>query len=170
MSRSLMTPALGLLLAAATLSAPTAHAGNLNSSETAVMVSLVLTVSVPLAASAGLVELSKAPFKASEKNRSRTPARVPAQPLPDMQVKDVKTDPQGGCEVQLQVPGKDDQTATLTWAKRDGSPADGFVVGQTVAFVPTPTGAGWNINDTTGKPLAYVPTASAAADSASGEW
>ena len=167
MSRSFATPALALILASSLL-APPARAGDLNSSETTMLISIVFTVSVPFAASVGLAELSAAPFKASAKRNAVK--RVPAKPLPEMEVKAVTTNTEGGRTVQLQVPGKDDQTATLEWPARADDPGAGFVVGQTVAFVPTPAGAGWNVHDAAGRQLAYVPTAYAAADSASTTW
>lgn len=169
MSRTFTTPAVALLLAATTVFTPCAHAGDghLNSSETGVLVSMVLTLSVPLAASTGLVELSKAPFKASEQRSARK--RVPAKPLPPMEIKEVTTDAEG-CTVQLQVPGNAEQTATLQWPARQDTPGAGFTVGQTVAFVPTPAGAGWNVTDGAGKTLAYVPTEYAAADNRTGTW
>lgn len=169
MSRTFAAPALALLLAATTVFTPRAHAsgGDLNSSEAGVLVSMVLTLSIPLAASVGLVELSKAPFKASEQRSARK--RVPAKPLPPMEVKDVTTDAQG-CKVQLQVPGNAEQTATLQWPTRQDNPGAAFAVGETVAFVPTPAGAGWNVTDGGGKTLAYVPTEYAAADNLTGTW
>lgn len=167
MSRSFATPALALILASSLL-APPARAGELNSSEATVFISVALTLSIPLAASAGLAGLSAAPFKASDRHKAAK--RVPATPLPEMEVKEVTPLPDGGRRVQLQVPDQEDQTATLEWPARADDPAAGFVVGQTVAFVPTPAGAGWNVHDAAGRQLAYVPTAYAAADSTSATW
>jgi len=68
--------------------------------------------------------------------------------------------------VQLQVPDKADQTATLHWpvTPKDEDPTAAFVVGQQVRFEPTPAGAGWNVKGAQGQTLAYVPTAYAAGD------
>ncbi|WP_286070747.1 hypothetical protein [Stenotrophomonas sp. 57] len=164
MFRCLRVPASALLLSA--LLVPTAHAGaapQLNSSEASVLITSVIVVSVPLAASAGLSELSKAPFKASE--RREKAQRTKAVPLPPMEVKKVETTPEGERQVQLQVPDKADQTATLRWPARvheDQSAA--FVVGQRVHFDPTGAGAGWTVKSAQGQALAYVPTAYAAGD------
>lgn len=164
MFRCLRVPASALLLSA--LLAPTVHAGaapQLNSSEASVLITSVIVVSVPLAASAGLSELSKAPFKASE--RREKAQRTKAVPLPPMEVKKVETTPEGERQVQLQVPDKADQTATLRWPARvheDQTAA--FVVGQRVHFDPTDAGAGWTVKSAQGQALAYVPTAYAAGD------
>ncbi len=164
MFRCLRVPASALLLSA--LLAPTVHAGaapQLNSSEASVLITSVIVVSVPLAASAGLSELSKAPFKASE--RREKAQRTKAVPLPPMEVKKVETTPEGERQVQLQVPDKADQTATLRWPARvheDQNAA--FVVGQRVHFDPTEAGAGWTVKSAQGQALAYVPTAYAAGD------
>lgn len=112
MFRCLRIPASALLLSA--LLVPTVHAGaapQLNSSEASVIVTSFVVLSLPLAASMGLSELSKAPFKASERNGRAT--RTKAVPLPPMEVKKVETTPEGERQVQLQVPDKADQTATL---------------------------------------------------------
>ena len=112
----------------------------------------------------GLAELSKAPFKASERN-GKVAARTPAVPLPPMEVKQVATTPAGDRQVHLQVPGKADQTATLQWPAAAGDdPIAGFVVGQQVRFDPTDAGAGWTVKSAQGQALAYVPTAYAAGD------
>ena len=71
----------------------------------------------------------------------------------------------GERQVQLQVPDKADQTATLRWPARvheDQTAA--FVVGQKVHFDPTEAGAGWTVKSAQGQALAYVPTAYAAGD------
>ncbi|MEX5406381.1 hypothetical protein VPH47_19285 [Stenotrophomonas sp. WED208] len=164
MLRYLRMPASALLLSA--LLVPTVHAGaapQLNSSEASVLITSLIVVSVPLAASAGLSELSKAPFKASERrDRAR---RTKAVPLPPMEVKKVETTPEGERQVLLQVPDKADQTATLRWPARvhEGQTA-AFVVGQQVHFDPTEAGAGWTVKSAQGQALAYVPTAYAAGD------
>ena len=160
--------ALPLLLA--TVLAPSAHAGaagQLNSSEASVLVTSMIVVSVPLAASVGLSELAREPFKASARN-GKAPPRTQAVPLPPMEVKQVRTTATGEHQVQLQVPDQPDQpdqTATLQWpAQAGGPPATGFVVGQQVRFQPTPAGAGWTVTSPQGQALAYVPTAYAAGD------
>ncbi len=163
MFRCLRVPASALLLSA--LLVPTVHAGaapQLNSSEASVLITSLIVVSVPLAASAGLSELSKAPFKASERNGRAT--RTKAVPLPPMEVKKVETTPEGERQVQLQVPDKADQTATLRWPGRVHEDQTAFVVGQRVHFEPTEAGAGWTAKSAQGQALAYVPTAYAAGD------
>lgn len=169
MSRSFAMPLAALLLATSLHPVPAqAAGGDLNSSEATLVISAVLTVSIPLAASTGLSQLSSAPFKASARHsRSK---RTPAQPVPAMEVKEVNRTPDGDWTVALQVPGQAEQTATLAWPARTDNPAAGFVVGETVAFVPTPAGSGWNVHDRAGKSLAYVPTDYAAADNASAVW
>ncbi|KAG0753515.1 hypothetical protein G6F24_012952 [Rhizopus arrhizus] len=112
MLRCLRVPASALLLSA--LLVPTVHAGaapQLNSSQASVIVTSFVVLSLPMAASMGLSELSKAPFKASERNGKAT--RTKAVPLPPMEVKKVETTPEGERQVQLQVPDKADHTATL---------------------------------------------------------
>ncbi|HDS1225215.1 hypothetical protein B9Y76_01485 [Stenotrophomonas maltophilia] len=165
MFRCLRVPATALLLSA--LVVPTVHAGaapQLNSSQASVIVTSFVVLSLPLAASMGLSELSKAPFKASERNGRA--ARTKAVPLPPMEVKKVETTQAGERQVQLQVPDKADQTATLHWpvTPKDEDPTAAFVVGQQVRFEPTPAGAGWNVKGAQGQTLAYVPTAYAAGD------
>ncbi|HDS1838241.1 TPA: hypothetical protein UOA81_003684 [Stenotrophomonas maltophilia] len=165
MFRCLRVPATALLLSA--LVVPTVHAGaapQLNSGQTSVLVTSLIVLSIPLATSMGLAELSKAPFKASERN-GKVAARTPAVPLPPMEVKQVATTPTGDRQVHLQVPGKADQTATLQWPAAAGDdPIAGFVVGQQVRFDPTDAGAGWTVKSAQGQALAYVPTAYAAGD------
>ncbi|WP_340572472.1 hypothetical protein [Stenotrophomonas sp. G106K1] len=167
MFRCLRIPASALLLSA--LLVPTVHAGaapQLNSSEVSVLITSVIVLSGPLALSADLSELSKAPFKASERG-NKTP-RTKAVPLPPMEVKKVETTTTGERQVQLQVPGKADQTATLRWpaqVREDQTTA--FVVGQQVQFDPTEAGAGWTVKSAQGQALAYVPTAYAAGDALS---
>lgn len=165
MLRCLRVPTTALLLSA--LLVPTVHAGaapQLNSSEASVIVTSFVVLSLPLAASMGLSELSKAPFKASERNARAT--RTKAVPLPPMEVKKVETTPTGERQVQLQVPDKADYTATLRWPvqPQGENPAAAFVVGQRVHFDPTEAGAGWNVKSAQGQTLAYVPTAYAAGD------
>lgn len=165
MFRCLRVPASALLLSA--LLVPTVHAGaapQLNSSQASVIVTSFVVLSLPMAASMGLSELSKAPFKASERNGKAT--RTKAVPLPPMEVKKVETTPEGECQVQLQVPDKADHTATLRWTvqPQGENPTDAFVVGQQVHFDPTEAGAGWNVKSAQGQILAYVPTAYAAGD------
>lgn len=165
MLRCLRVPTTALLLSA--LLVPTVHAGaapQLNSSEASVIVTSFVVLSLPLAASMGLSELSKAPFKASERNARAT--RTKAVPLPPMEVKKVETTPTGERQVQLQVPDKADHTATLRWPvqPQGENPAAAFVVGQRVHFDPTEAGAGWNVKSAQGQTLAYVPMAYAAGD------
>lgn len=168
MLRSLRAPAAALLLSALTV--PTVHAGaapHINSGQASVLVTSLIVVSVPLATSMGLAALSKAPFKASERN-GKVAERTPAVPLPPMEVKHVATTADGERQVQLQVPDKADQTATLQWPAIEGDdPVAGFVVGQQVRFDPTEAGAGWTVKNSDGKALAYVPTAYAAGDALS---
>ncbi|CAH0247946.1 MULTISPECIES: hypothetical protein [Stenotrophomonas] len=168
MLRSLRAPAAALLLSALTV--PTVHAGaapHLNSGQASVLVTSLIVVSVPLATSMGLAALSKAPFKASERN-GKVAERTPAVPLPPMEVKQVATTAAGERQVHLQVPDKADQTATLQWPAIEGDdPVAGFVVGQQVRFDPTDAGAGWTVKNSDGKALAYVPTAYAAGDALS---
>ena len=168
MLRSLRAPAAALLLSALTV--PTVHAGaapHIISGQASVLVTSLIVVSVPLATSMGLAALSKAPFKASERN-GKVAERTPAVPLPPMEVKQVATTAAGERQVQLQVPDKADQTATLQWPAIEGDdPVAGFVVGQQVRFDPTDAGAGWTVKNSDGKALAYVTTAYAAGDALS---
>lgn len=136
MLRCLRVPTTALLLSA--LLVPTVHAGaapQLNSSEASVIVTSLVVLSLPLAASMGLSELSKAPFKASERNARAT--RTKAVPLPPMEVKKVETTPTGERQVQLQVPDKADHTATLRWPVAAGREPGGGLRGRaTGAFRP----------------------------------
>lgn len=158
-----------LLLAAGTALAPTAHAGEMNSSEASMVITSVIVISMPLAMSARMFEYSTAPSQG--KDTPATPERTKAAELPPMQVKAVEERKEGGRQVQLQVPGHADQTATLKWPAVTGQdPAAAFVVGQTVHFSPTPAGSGWTVRDTAEKPLAYVPTAYAANDNTTASW
>lgn len=170
MLHSLRTPALCLLLATSSALLPItpAHAGEMNSSEATVVISAVLVLSMPVAASVGLAQMSAEPFKASAK--ASEARREKARQLPPMEVKEVKTAPDGACTVQLQVADDPQQTATLHWPARADSPGHAFVAGQQVSFVPTANGAGWNIHDAQGTTLAYAPTAFAAGDNSSGLW
>lgn len=163
MFRSLRAPAAALLLSALTV--PTVHAGappaltSGGSGQTSMLVTSLIVLSVPLGIAMGL--------KASERN-ARVAERTPAVPLPPMEVKQVATTAAGERQVQLQVPDKADQTATLQWPAIEGDdPVAGFVVGQQVRFDPTDAGAGWTVKNSDGKALAYVPTAYAAGDALS---
>ncbi|KAF1014229.1 MAG: hypothetical protein GAK31_03253 [Stenotrophomonas maltophilia] len=158
-----------LLLAAATALAPTAHAGEMNSSEASVLITSVIVISMPLAMSARMFEYSTTGSQG--KNTPATPQRTKAAELPPMEVKAVEDRQEGGRQVQLQVHGHADQTATLKWPAVAGhDPVAVFAVGQTVHFSPTPAGSGWTVRDTADKPLAYVPTAYAANDNTTGTW
>lgn len=170
MIRSLRLSAMCVLLATSGTLVPDAHAGaapRLNSSQATVLVTSVIVLSVPLAVSVGLGKLSTAPFDASARHANAA-KREKAQALPPMEVKQVLTTPEGERHVQLQVPDKPDQTATLQWPVREGDdPAAAFTVGQQVHFDTTPAGAGWTVKRADGQALAFVPTAYASGDALS---
>jgi len=170
MVQCLRKSVLGVLLASTVLvqGVSPARAGDINSSEALMIVSVILVVSAPLAASAGLKDFSEGAVRNS--TRGRATPREKARALPPMEVKDVKTEADGAATVQLQVPGDPQQVARLQWPAQVDSPAAAFVVGQQVHFIPTATGSGWNLHDAQGTLLAYAPTAYAAGDNDSALW
>jgi len=169
MRHPLTTPLLGLLLATSLMLPARSHAGDLNSSEASVLITSVLIVSIPLAASTGLSNVIKEPLQASAR-RHEAARRKPARPLPDMEVKSIESRGNERC-VELQVPGRPDQTASLRWPRAEGhDPASRFAVGQTVQFKETGKGSGWTVRDAQDQLLAYVPTEAAAADNLSSDW
>ena len=80
MFRCLRVPTTALLLSALLVPVHAGAAPQLNSSEASVIVTSFVVLSLPMAASMGLSELSKAPFKASERNARATRTKVPLPP------------------------------------------------------------------------------------------
>ncbi|MCW4455755.1 hypothetical protein OK348_13265 [Flavobacterium sp. MXW15] len=166
------TLALGI---AATLTPVAAQAGDikLNKSEVSTLVvasSVVLVVSGPVFLSAAGVRKAGDASRESREGDDGKPRRISAGPIPDMQVKSVDSNEDGGRRVALEDPADPRNTATLQWPQRQDDPAALFSVGQTVAFTPSPQGSGWMLRAEDGAALAFVPTAQAAADSHSQAW
>ena len=142
--------------------------GQLNGSEISVLVtsaSVAMVVSGPVFLSAAGVRKTVDGSKASTERKDDKPRRISAGPLPDMQVKSISNTPEGGRAVALQDPTNAENTAQLQWPQREDNPAANFVVGQTVAFTPSPQGAGWMLRAEDGAVLTFVPTAEAVDES-----
>lgn len=90
---------------------------------------------------------------------------IEAGPIPDMRVIAVEHTGQGSHQVALADPSNPENKAMLSWTERQDDPTAQFVVGQHIAFVPSPQGAGWVLRAESGAALAFVPTATAIDDS-----
>ena len=169
MKSLLRSAALLPLLLALGLPAAPAHAGdNLTGSEMSMLVtsaSGMLIVSGPLFLSAAGVNKAIDGSREAFKGKDGKPRRISAGPLPDMKVKSIDSTAEGGRRVALEDPSNPENSATLQWPQREDNPAANFVVGGTVAFTPSPQGAGWMLRAEDGAVLSFVPTAEAAADS-----
>lgn len=139
--------------------------GNLNDSQVSVLVTSVsaaLVVSGPLFLSAAGVRKAADMSGGHRDGRAR---RATAGNLPDMRVKSVGTNAEGGRQVALEDPANPENTAMLQWPKRNDDPAAGFNEGTLVAFQPSPQGTGWMLRNPQGAALAFVPTIEAADES-----
>ena len=147
-----------------------AHAGDgLNRSEVSTLMTSVgasMLVSAPLLLVASAADKSSA---ASSRSGDRQARRVSTGPLPDMKVDAITQDADGGRSVALADPLDAANTASLHWPQREDNPASNFVLGQTVAFTPSPQGAGWMVRAEDGAVLTFVPAIEAAAVSHSGK-
>jgi hypothetical protein len=167
MKSLLVATALTCALALALPAAPARAGDNMTGSQASVLitgVSAMMVVSGPLYLSVtgvrSVADLSKASSEPGEGKR-----RTSAGPLPDMQVKEVTQTADGGRSVSLEDPANPENTARLQWPQREDNPAANFVLGQTVAFTPSPKGAGWMLRAEDGAVLTFVPTLEAAEDS-----
>jgi len=139
----------------------------LNNSEGSVLLtgsSAVLIVSGPfLLVGAAAKGASNASEQSSERRDEKR--RISAGVVPDMKVTAIGQTADGGHQVVLEDPTNTENTATLQWPQREDNPAANFVVGERVAFTPSPQGSGWMLRAEDGAILTYVPTAQAAQDS-----
>lgn len=147
----------------------TAQAGDikLNGSQASMLVtgfSVVMVVSGPVFLSAAGVR-NVADKSKESRERRHDKRRLSAGPLPDMQVKQITSTADGGRAVALEDPLNPENTAHLQWPQREDNPAANFVLGQTVAFTPSPQGAGWMLRAEDGAALTFVPTIQAADES-----
>ncbi|KRG71337.1 hypothetical protein ABB27_03565 [Stenotrophomonas terrae] len=162
------------LLACAALSgllviAPARAGDGLNRSEVSTLVTSAgasMLVSAPLLLVASAADKSSTASSQSGQGQAR---RVSAGPLPDMKVEAITQDADGGRSVALADPLDAANTATLHWPQREDNPASNFVLGQTVAFTPSPQGAGWMLRAEDGAVLSFVPAIEAAQVSHSGK-
>ncbi len=162
------------LLACAALSgllviAPALAGDGLNRSEVSTLVTSAgasMLVSAPLLLAASAADKSSTASSQSGQGQAR---RVSAGPLPDMKVEAVTQDADGGRSVALADPLDAANTATLHWPQREDNPASNFVLGQTVAFTPSPQGAGWMLRAEDGAVLTFVPAIEAAQVNHSGK-
>lgn len=144
-----------------------AHAGaDLNRSEVS---TLVTSAGASMLVSAPLLLVASVADKSSTAAGERQARRVSAGPLPDMKVEAITQDADGGRSVALADPLDAANTASLHWPQREDNPAGNFVLGQTVAFTPSPQGAGWMVRAEDGAVLTFVPAIEAASVSHSGK-
>lgn len=171
MNKSIQTTA-ALLIALSLLSPSPAHAdgfhleGSGGSMFITSVVSLAVVTGPFLLVSAGGRGLSDA--SGSDRSHAANKREMDAGPIPDMRIKSVDHDEQGGRRVALEDPINPENKATLSWTQRTDDPAAQFVVGQTVAFAPSPKGAGWVLRAENGHALTYIPTVTASQDHHSG--
>lgn len=143
-----------------------AHAGaDLNRSEVS---TLVTSAGASMLVSAPLLLVASVADKSSTAAGERQARRVSAGPLPDMKVEAITQDADGSRSVALADPLDAANTASLHWPQREDNPASNFVLGQTVAFTPSPQGAGWMVRAEDGAVLTFVPAIEAASVSHSG--
>lgn len=144
-----------------------AHAGaDLNRSEVS---TLVTSAGASMLVSAPLLLVASVADKSSTAAGERQARRFSAGPLPDMKVEAITQDADGGRSVALADPLDAANTASLHWPQREDNPASNFVLGQTVAFTPSPQGAGWMVRAEDGAVLTFVPAIEAASVSHSGK-
>ncbi|WP_282271369.1 hypothetical protein [Stenotrophomonas sp. PS02298] len=144
-----------------------AHAGaDLNRSEVS---TLVTSAGASMLVSAPLLLVASVADKSSTAAGERQARRVSAGTLPDMKVEAITQDADGGRSVALADPLDAANTASLHWPQREDNPAGNFVLGQTVAFTPSPQGAGWMVRAEDGAVLTFVPAIEAASVSHSGK-
>jgi len=154
-------------LACALTLAPAAHAGeDLNSSEGFFLSSTLIVaalVSAPFVlASEGVGSLARASTRSDpQAPKSRRSAEGN---IPDMEIKEVDEDENGGRRVHLQAPDNPEHTITLIWQQREDNPTSGFREGARIAFQPSPQASGWLLRDDTGTALSFIPVAGNAAE------
>lgn len=158
--------ACGAAISALSAIAPAYAGDGLNRSEVSTLVTSAgasMLVSAPLLLAASVAD------KSSTASTGRQAGRISAGPLPDMKVEAITEDADGGRSVALADPLDAANTASLHWPQREDNPATNFVLGQTVAFTPSPQGAGWMLRAEDGAVLTFVPAIEAASVSHSGK-
>lgn len=166
--KSLLTATvLTCALALALPPAPAQAGDDMTGSDVSVLVvgfSAMMVVSGPvLLSAAGVNSISEA--SSSAKDEGDKPRRRSAGAVPDMKVTAVGDTVEGGRRVALEDPTNPENTAVLSWPKRQDDPAAGFHIGSTIVFQPSPQGAGWLLHDQNRTALAFVPTMEAASES-----
>ena len=165
--KSTFTQLASVAAISAMLAVAPARAGDgLNRSEVS---TLVTSVGVTMLVSAPLLLVASVADKSSIAAGERQARRISAGPLPDMKVEAITQDADGGRSIALADPLDAANTASLHWPQREDNPAGNFVLGQTVAFTPSPQGAGWMVRAEDGAVLTFVPAIEAAQVSHSGK-
>lgn len=128
--------------------------------------SVKMVLSAPLIVSAVAADTISGDLRNASTSSSKQPHKqIDAGPIPDMTIKSVQDNPQGGRQVSLEDPHNAANKAVLNWPQSQNDPAAHFVVGQTVFFVPSQNGSGWMLRAEDGAALVFVPTAAASSDS-----
>ena len=152
----------------ALLVSSTAHAGDPPKGPSEKLeFSAALAIGIPMFASIGLVGSAVGGVS----NAIDASSRGHAGSRPPMKIKAVRTQPDGGRQVELIDPEAiGAEPATLTWPRQESDPAEAFVVDDTVAFEVSPGGAGWLVRNEGGNVLTFVPTAESAEHARSARW
>lgn len=157
------------------LHAPSAQAQVYPSSKHPVASSVLITSVASLAVVTAPIWLTSAGLNKARKGSERrarfaNATGTKAGPLPPLTVERVEHLADGGYQVALQNPQAPGELAVLAWPARPDNPAAEVTVGDVLAFEPTPAGAGWTVAAANGTPLAFLPTADAAASNLSERW
>jgi len=124
------------------------------------LASFALISGPPLFLSGKLAEASRSSDPGKNPQCKQQPCR--AEPLPDMEVKEISDTEDGDRQVILAVPDTPEYTVTLAWVPPADhhdvhDPTTAFTVGQMISFQPSPQASGWLLQDATGTALAFVP-------------
>ncbi len=117
-----------------------------------------------LAMSAPMLAAARDAAARDAQDAGRPPAAGTEVKLPQMRVSAIATTVDGRREVLLQDADNPQNTASMQWDRTAGDPAVQFSVGQAVNFEPAGSGKGWQVRDSQGRPLEYVPEASGPRD------